>query len=352
MLTSFFVSAIAFQSTQTSTDLKVSLIPTARMTAGFFGVFEGVPQREDDKQRFKEFTGSDTYFLWQSSRSPLSRLTHIRYSDPSARKVSTKQLATQLFDVMEKMANNETLGGSLKEKFAKKFTDRSVKEMKVSGYEGWLDRHVDTETGSTRRYLAWGDEKEQWVWEVVYPTAIKGLDDVVSQLMATATVIKLEPGDAAAVPLLPQRIPDTTVSISSPGVLDVFYRKSLGIGTGLPDGLTASCQMGPQFSLTAYVDSGYSTKPGESERLCRSFEKSLRENDEFEVSATKVLPFSKDGYDGHVYRAAYSQFGDKMYQLSVVASNGSKHAIVHLIVGEVNGGKSKADEILATLKFR
>lgn len=303
-----------------------------------------------DKEVAQQEYGTPLYSRWEGeSGVGYFSVCHWTYPSGYAPKKTTRQIAETMFEISRHLA--ETLGANDPEyaaKHQKKFVNRTVTEMKLGSYSGFVDAHDDSLTGSTRKFLAWGDEKNQWRVELIGKIAnlnpkIKSLLDLIQQSVSVDPVTVEE---AKAAPLFPQTLSKMGLTISAPGVFELYQRPP---ASRTRNGIAYSATMALRHDYDVhiaddiYIDQVVSDTAATAKRLLDAMAMPG-----FEVKASKIVPINAGSLKGHALKMDYVDNGDRMYGISACFAKAGQDVIVHINISPAYGGKAKAEEILAS----
>lgn len=304
-----------------------------------------------EKQEAQKESGTPLYSRWEGETGVgFFSVSHWAFPSGYAPKMTTRQLAESMFETSRRMA--DMLGANdpdYKARHEKKFVNRTVTELKVGTYSGYVDAHEDTLTGSARRFVAWGDEKNQWQVELVGKNAnlnpkVKSLLELIQQSISVDPVSVEE---AKAARLLPQNLPKMDLTISAPGVFELYERPPASRNrTGLAYSATMNLRhdYSVHFADDHYDDQLVSDTSATAKRFLDAMAMPG-----FELKASKIVPISVGSLKGHALKMDYLDNGDRIYGISACFAKPGRDVIVHINIGHGYGGKTKAEEIFGTL---
>jgi len=326
-------------------------IPAAKTSMVFLDNLTPVLLSQEDMKQEKEATGCAASYRWKGSTPHvLTTLTYYNYS--SEPRKTTRGLAEGMYtaskEVAERFANNANNKEFL-EAFNQKFTDRTVTETKVGGYSAWLDSHEDKLANSWRRYLAWGDSKEQWCLELIGSNEIPAVKDILKMIVESVAMVKFDDAETlSGLTLKPQKLPGLMCSINAPGVFQVYPRVPLDASRPGGQGFGANMPMGPISAVifaSKYSDSGVSSTLKTAEGLQKN-----TVTPEMTVRGSKVRPVTVAGISGHEFALDFDDAGVPTYYCGVALAREGREWIVHVQASKAAGGEKKVRSILATFK--
>lgn len=347
----YMTSLLALVLLAPQTKAQPVFIPAAKTSIVFLDNLTPVLLTQEDMKLDNEATGCTASYRWKGSTPHIiTTLSYYTYANSPLK--TNRQLAEGMYDASKeaaerfaKMANN----GEFLESFKQKFVDRTVTETKVSGYPAWLDAHEDKLANSWRRYLAWGDSKEQWCLELIGTNEIPAVKDVLKMIVESVAAIKFDDAKTVgALPLKPQKLPGLMCSISAPGVFQVYPRGPLDSSRPGGKGFGANMPMGPVSSVifsTKYSDTVVSSTLKTAEELQKN-----TVTPEMTVRGSKVRPITVAGISGHEFALDFDDAGVPTYYCGVVLSQPGREWIVHVQASKAAGGEKKVRSILATFK--
>lgn len=328
-------------------------VPGARLKMVLPANLTPVLRSAEDVKSDEERYGTLLRNRWSlENRYGLFHVSHWRYPSGTVQKRTTRQIAEELFEISRDLAEQLDRTGSDKGFTAthlKKFTNRKVTELKVGPYTAYLDSHQDLLTKSWRRYLAWGDQKEQWQVELVGNSEIPAVERMLELVLQSVSVDPVGTIEAQAAPLISQSIPSLEATISAPGVFDVMSRP--GASTNRPGGKGLSATMSfrddyvVHIAQDKYADENVADTLRQASRLLQAMDMPG-----YEVKASKIIPVELGRLKGHVLRMEYVQDDIPMYGISACFARPGYDLVVHINIAKSLGGKEKADQILASLK--
>lgn len=327
------------------------LIPAAKTSMVFLDNLSPVLMSQEQLKLDKEATGCAASYMWKGSTPDiLVYLSYYTYS--SAPLHSNRELAERMFvsskEAAERFAEM-TKNDELLEAFNQKFADRTVTETKVGGYSAWLDSHEDKLTLSRRRYLAWGDSKEQWCLELIGATEVPAVKDVLKIIVDSVSAVKFDDAKTIeSLPLKPQRLPGLMCSISAPGVFQIYRRTPLDTSRPGGEGVGANLPMGPISAViysSKYADSSVSSTLKTAEGLQENTVTST-----MNVLAAKIRPVTLAGISGHEFALYFMNEGEPTYYCGVALAQAGREWIIHVQASRAAGGEKKVRSILETFK--
>lgn len=328
-------------------------IPSAKTSLVFLDNLTPVVVSDEDLKQDKELTGCILSYRWKGTTPHVyTTLTHYVYS--SAPRKTTRELAEEMYFASMRVAENvakSTGKQDIMDSFKQKFMDRKVTETKVSGYAAWLDSHEDKLTKSWRRYLAWGDSREQWCLELVGDNDIPAVKEVLNLIVQSVSAVKFDDAKVLeAVPLQAQKLPGMMCSFSAPGVFQMYRRAPLDPSRPGGQGYAASMPMGPISAVifaSKYTDSAVSSTLKTAEGLQKN-----TITPAMKVRASKVRPVTLGGLSGHEFALDFDDAGDPTYYCGVALADKGREWIVHVQASKAAGGEKKVRSMLESFKLQ
>lgn len=169
----------------TQQKLPICYIPKAKTQILFTRKLTPRVMNPETQQGLMEKAGAETLSLWEGAASAANcSLYHYTYSSSKRPKQTVRQMAEGFFQLSSEIYAGFKDDPEMTEKFKRKFANRTVTAFQVGSYEGYLDSHEDLGMNQYRRILAWGDQKEQWVFELRGDNRASGMDGALKTLLA------------------------------------------------------------------------------------------------------------------------------------------------------------------------
>ncbi|QYK53632.1 MAG: hypothetical protein KF824_01780 [Fimbriimonadaceae bacterium] len=326
-------------------------IPAAKTSMVFLDNMSPVLMSQEDMKQEKETTGCAASYKWAGS-TPHVLTTLSYYTYTSAPRKTNRELAEDMFAASKEAAERfvqMTGSNDILEAFKQKFVDRTVTETKVGGYPAWLDSHEDKLADSWRRYLAWGDSKEQWCLELIGSNEIPAVKDILKMIVESVAAVKFDDAKTLAdLALKPQKLPGLMCSINAPGVFQVYPRVPLDASRPGGQGFGANMPMGPISAVifaSKYSDSVVSSTLKTAEGLQKN-----TVTPAMTVRGSKVRPVTVGGVSGHEFALDFDDAGVPSYYCGVALAQEGREWIVHVQASKAAGGEKKVRSILETFK--
>lgn len=326
-------------------------VPAAKTSMVFLDNLTPVLLSQEDQKHEKELTGCAAFYQWKGSTPHiLTTLSYYTYTNSPLK--TNRQLAEGMYVASQEAAESfaaMTNNNGILESFKQKFTDRTVTETKVSGYPAWLDSHEDKLAKSWRRYLAWGDSKEQWCLELIGSNEIPAVKDVLKMIAESVTAVKFDDAKTLeGLALKTQKLPGLMCSVSAPGVFQVYARTPLDPSRPGGEGFGANMPMGPISSViyaSRYSDSAVSSTLKTAEGLQK-----VTVTPAMKVLGSKVRPVTLAGIPGHEFALYFEDAGEPTYYCGVALAQKGREWILHVQASKAAGGEKKVRSILETFK--
>lgn len=344
------IAALAFQGTPVKS---VVYIPDAKFQIVY--PFPLVPRPLDAQtiQSRKSREGGTTFRYWEVE-VPVGFcfLSYTSFTPAEPAKQTNRQRAETLFTLSKDMADSmETISkdGEWKKRHEQKFVNRKVTERKIGPYTAVVDAHDDLLSKSTRRSVAWGDDKEQWFLELSLDTDRESMKTVIDQIVDSIAVMKLTGPQAKDLPVYEQELPKMDMKISAPGVFGMFHRPA--ISSSRPGGLgtVAHLSMADGYNVSIYHDKYTDQDKANTESVANKLLEGMKLPG-LEVKASKVQPHKVGSLTGHALRVDYVENGRAMYGISAALTKPGLDVILHIQISKEAGGKEEADTLFNSLK--
>ena len=326
-------------------------IPAAKTSMIFLDNLAPVLLDPDERTDDQKSTGCAASYKWEGSSPYLTtRLSYYTYA--SAPLKSTRELAGGMFTSSKELAEGvakATKSDDILEAFKQKFTERTVSERKVGNYSGWLDSHEDKLAKSWRRYLSWGDSKEQWCLELVGSSEVPPVKDMLRLILDSVTPTKFDDAEVIkSLALQPQKLPGLMCSISTPGVFQVYRGDPLDTSRSGGEGYGANMPMGP-ISAVIYASKYRDSAISPTLQTAQSLQKNTITPDMI-VRGSKVRAVTLAGVAGHEFSLYFDDGGAPTYYCGVALAQNGNEWIIHVQASNAAGGEKKVRAILESFR--
>ncbi len=191
---------------------QVKFVPSANVQILFSRDLEPVPPQASSRLESKGRLGWETEAVW-FAKAPRAevRLTHWTYPKGKKPLLTPKEIATELY------SNSELV--DTKEELERAYADRKVIEAKLGPYPATIDLHHDKELSQHRGTLAFGDDSQQWLVEVIGDAKLEGIDKAVRSIIASVRPMNPTKEELAKGLNKMWNLPGTGFEIAAPATL-------------------------------------------------------------------------------------------------------------------------------------
>ncbi len=168
----------------TQQKLPICYIPKAKTQILFTQKLVPRVMDAETQKGLMEKPNAETLNMWEGVASAANcSLYHYTYSPTKRPKLTVKEMAEGFYLLSKEIYAGFKDDPEMTEKFNRKFANRTVTAVRVGSYEGYLDSHEDLGLNQSRRILAWGDQNDQWVFELRGDKRASGIESALKLIV-------------------------------------------------------------------------------------------------------------------------------------------------------------------------
>jgi hypothetical protein len=337
---------------------QANIFPAASMAIFFPGTMVADPIALTTRDPATDIHQAGDYmnrYHWTGYAKNGSRceLTYYKYHSTAKFRPAVGQMAESYFGILALMRESEKHNPeSLKkfdEDFSKRFFGRKVTKLTVDGYDAVMDSHTDIRRDQARRILAWGDNKERWVLDVLGEKASAGGEKLVEDVLSKKVRLILEPKHTPTMRLTLQFFTDLKLALGLPGSPTAEYIALDEKATGCKQQLFSELELKGGFKFLL-VNKNYTDKAKVIDtKEMAAYHKRAFGFPGITLMSSNEVPYVVGPWRGTALYAKYEYDGKSWSGVYLCLGQPGRELLISVNVTDFAGGKAKVDEVVKSI---